>query len=106
MSLNYVRTFLDKHNVTALALYEENTSGMDNFYAKRQLGMDVVDELFAGNALNQEGSMNSGDLWEIANKGFVGRISYDYASKYMAEFSFRLDGSSKFAKGHQWGFSL
>ena len=104
LSLNYVRTFLDKHNVTALALYEENTSGMDNFYAKRQLGMDVVDELFAGNALNQEGSMNSGDLWEIANKGFVGRISYDYASKYMAEFSFRLDGSSKFAKGHQWGF--
>ena len=40
----------------------------------------------------------------MANKAFVGRINYDYKSKYLAEFSFRYDGSSKFAKGSQWGF--
>ncbi len=116
LSLNYNRTFNDVHNIGILALYEENTQSMDNFYAKRQLSMDAVDELFAGNSLNQEGSMNASGyspntklydqngLWKIANKGWVGRINYDYASKYIAEFSFRVDGSSKFASGHQWGF--
>lgn len=104
LSLNYNRTFNDTHNVTALALYEESTSDMDNFYASRQLSLDVVDELFAGNTLNQVGSMDSGNLWKVANKGFVGRFGYDLSSKYIAKFSFRLDGSSKFAKGHQWGF--
>jgi len=116
LQLNYVRTFNEKHNLNVLALYEESTSGMDNFYAYRQLSMDAVDQLFAGNSTNQEGSMN-GDgyqpgrklheqngVWKIANKGLVGRVNYDYSSKYIAEFSFRYDGSSKFAKGNQWGF--
>jgi len=43
-------------------------------------------------------------VWKISNKGLVGRVNYDYSSKYIAEFSFRYDGSSKFAKGNQWGF--
>lgn len=116
LQLNYVRTFNEKHNVNVLALYEESTSRMDNFYAKRQLSMDAVDQLFAGNSLNQEGSMN-GDgyrpdtklsdqngVWRIVNKGWVGRVNYDYSSKYIAELSFRYDGSSKFARGNQWGF--
>lgn len=104
LSLNYSRIFNEVHNVGALVLYEENTQRMDNFYAKRYFDMDAVDELFAGNSENQEGNMNSGNLWKNANKGWVGRVNYDYASKYIAEFSFRLDGSSKFASGHQWGF--
>ncbi|WP_235848808.1 TonB-dependent receptor [Parabacteroides timonensis] len=116
LQLNYVRTFNEKHNINVLALYEESTSRMDNFYAKRQLSMDAVDQLFAGNSLNQEGSMDGSGyrpntkladqngIWKIVNKGFVGRFNYDYSSKYIAEFSFRYDGSSKFASGHQWGF--
>lgn len=104
LSLDYSHTFRENHNVTALVLYEESTTSMDNFYAKRQINLDAVDELFAGNALNQEGSMDDDNLWKFTNKGFVGRLGYDLSSKYIAEFSFRLDGSSKFAKGHQWGF--
>lgn len=116
LQLNYIRSFNDKHNLNILALYEESTSRMDNFYAKRQLSMDAVDQLFAGNSLNQEGSMNGSGyqpntrlenqngVWKIVNKGFVGRLNYDYSSKYIAEFSFRFDGSSKFSSGHQWGF--
>lgn len=33
-----------------------------------------------------------------------GRINYDYDEKYMATAVFRADGSSKFAKGHRWGY--
>jgi TonB-linked SusC/RagA family outer membrane protein len=35
---------------------------------------------------------------------FFGRVNYDYMSKYMATVVLRADGSSKFAKGHRWGY--
>lgn len=117
LSLSYENTFAEKHHVSALVLYEENTSEKDNYYAKRELSMDAVDQLFGGNSANQEASMentgysekNAKDLgakgiWKIANKGWAGRVNYDFSSKYMAEFSFRMDGSSLFAAGHRWGF--
>lgn len=33
----------------------------------------------------------------------LGRVIYDYRGKYLASFAMRGDGSTKFAKGHQWG---
>jgi hypothetical protein len=68
--------------------------------------MDALDQLFAGSTTNQVVYANSGtgDLYHIAYKSFVGRLNYDYASKYLAEFSFRYDASSKNAPAKRWGF--
>ena len=38
--------------------------------------------------------------------GFFGRINYDYAGKYLAEFNIRRDGSSKFPVKDQWATFL
>lgn len=35
---------------------------------------------------------------------FFGRANYDYLGKYLISATFRADGSSKFAKGNQWGY--
>lgn len=35
----------------------------------------------------------------------LGRVNYNYKSKYLVTASFRADGSSKFAPNHRWGFS-
>jgi TonB-dependent starch-binding outer membrane protein SusC len=35
---------------------------------------------------------------------FFGRAFYDYNGKYLVTTSIRADGSSNFAKGHQWGY--
>ena len=34
----------------------------------------------------------------------LARINYNYKSRYMLTASFRADGSSKFMKGHRWGY--
>lgn len=34
---------------------------------------------------------------------FFGRVNYTLAEKYLATFTLRADGSSKFGDGHQWG---
>jgi len=35
---------------------------------------------------------------------FFGRANYDYKGKYLFSAALRADGSSKFAKGNQWGY--
>ena len=35
---------------------------------------------------------------------FISRVNYDYDNKYLLAVIFRADGSSKFEKGHQWGY--
>ncbi|MDR0413559.1 MAG: TonB-dependent receptor [Dysgonamonadaceae bacterium] len=103
-SLHYDRTFAAKHHTGALLLYEESHSTGDNLYAYRQFNIPIP-YLYAGNDDDtQKGSANAGGITDYVVKGLVGRLNYDYAGKYLAEFSFRRDGSSKFAPGKQWGF--
>lgn len=35
---------------------------------------------------------------------FIGQFNYEYANKYLLNFSFREDGSMKFTKDKRWGF--
>ena len=39
-----------------------------------------------------------------ARMGWLGRLNYNYANKYLLEASARYDGSWKFPPGHRWGF--
>jgi TonB-linked SusC/RagA family outer membrane protein len=45
---------------------------------------------------------SGGNTWGLI--GLFSRINYSFLRKYMAEFSFRYDGTSKFPKNSQWGF--
>jgi TonB-linked SusC/RagA family outer membrane protein len=41
--------------------------------------------------------------YESGNLGYIGRLNYNYASKYLAEVLFRTDASNKFAPENYWG---
>ncbi len=104
-TLNYDRTFSDVHHVGAVVGWEVQKCNGDNFYAVRDLAFSMP-YLLAGVDEGQIGGMNtgSGDLYEQANEALIGRVNYSFADRYLLEAQFRYDGSSKFAKGHQWGF--
>lgn len=102
-SLNYEKTIGEKHHIKGLLLYENLKLTNDNFNGNRKFTVDAVDQLYAGNSIQQISS-DPNNVNEFDNQGIVGRLNYDYASKYLAEFSFRNDGSSKFPKGKRWGF--
>ncbi len=101
-SMEYERTFKSAHNIKALLLVEQRKSSGYNFSAARQFSLDAVDQIYAGNTSTQTNNSSVAD--PNVNQGLVGRINYDYKGKYMLEGSFREDGSSKFARGHRWGF--
>jgi TonB-linked SusC/RagA family outer membrane protein len=101
-SLNYEKTFAAAHNVKALVLFEKRQQSGNAFQGYRQFSVDAVDQLYAGNALNQ--TTNSSNVDNVVTEGVVGRLNYDYQGKYFIEGSFRKDGSSKFGPDHRWGF--
>lgn len=61
----------------------------------------AVDQMFAGDAATQ---VNDGSASEWGEVGYVGRIKYDYAKKYLLEFAGRYDGSDYFPPSKRFGF--
>lgn len=102
-SLDYQRSFDNVHNVKALLLFEESKKSGTGFQGAREFSFDAVDQLYAGNVLNQ--STNNFNVYPAeVNEGIIGRVNYDFKGKYLIEGSFRFDGSSKFAENRRWGF--
>jgi TonB-linked SusC/RagA family outer membrane protein len=103
--VNYNRTFSNVHKVVGLLGWEAQNKKGDNFYAQRNLAF-AMDYLLGGVNDNQQSGMLPGtdDLYEIANEAVFGRLNYTYDDRYIGEFQFRYDGSSKFVTTHQWGF--
>lgn len=99
-SISYQNTF-GKHDVGALFLWEMKNYRKDWISAYRQFYVGAIDQMKAGDSTNKN---NDGNAEASAHEGLVGRVNYAYASKYLAEVSFRYDGSYKFAPGHRWGF--
>ncbi len=100
---NYQRTFNKVHDVSVLLGVEsiENTS---NWFSaeRRNYTVSFPDELNFGDPNSQysNGSNPGKNRW----LNYFGRVNYSYKSKYMAEFVWRYQGSSKFASETRWGF--
>lgn len=103
--LNYNRTFDSKHDVKALLGWESQRKKGDNFFARNDLAF-AMDHLVGGTTDNMVSGMlgDPDNLYVIANAAALGRLNYSFADRYIAEFQFRYDGSSKFVEDNQWGF--
>ncbi|MBO9635625.1 MAG: TonB-dependent receptor [Chitinophagaceae bacterium] len=104
LSLNYANTLFRDHNVTGMVLYEQSHYKGDNIYASRNMSLPL-DFLFGGDDDGQIGNTYPNGVSEIATQALVGRATYDFRGKYLAEFTFRYDGSNKYKPGKErWGF--
>lgn len=102
LNASFLRTFADVHTIDAKAVFTASENEGFNFQAYRKDYLSTaVDQLFAGSSI---GMTNTGNSEEGGRMGLVGRVKYDYASRYYIEGSFRYDGSDNFAPGHRWGF--
>ena len=100
LQLEYANRFGD-HSVSGTVVFEEQYNEWEGFNARRELKINVP-YLFAGEADNQEGK--GGTPGDRLNQAFIGQFGYDYAGKYIVDFRFRYDGSSRYPAGHRWGF--
>ncbi|MBD0725442.1 SusC/RagA family TonB-linked outer membrane protein [Flavobacterium sp. L1I52] len=78
-TINYNRTFNEKHAVTGMLT-------------------NLLSSYEQGNAGSVEGSLPA------RNQGVSGRFTYGFDNRYLAEFNFGYNGSERFAQGNRYGF--
>lgn len=99
--INYQRNF-GVHHVKLLQGIERITGDNMEFMAYRKHFVSTaIDQLFAGGDADKN---NSGSASEHARLNYFGRVNYDYANKYLAEFVWRVDGSYIFPVDKRFGF--
>lgn len=101
LGLNYTNKF-GNHSFNSFLIYEEAYSKWDDFIAYREL-MVASEYLFAGEALNQQAT-TEGTPGDRSSHSLIGSLGYDYSGKYLLDFKFRYDGSSRFPEGSRFGF--
>lgn len=100
INANFIRSFGD-HNVSAFVGFEQFTSDYNGLYAFRQYYISsLIQTMDAGSPRDQN---ITGTMTIHARKSWIGRVSYNYQEKYLAEFLFRRDGSLKFPPKGRWG---
>lgn len=88
-----------------------------NIVAGQTIEMSNVEKL---SAERQGASANSDNLWYLSSAyfgdratgaisewtgiGYLGRLNYAFDNKYLFQFNFRADGSSKFSPSERWGY--
>lgn len=99
-TLTYNKTFADKHNLTALAGFQQEDNRFQSITAsKDNLPSNELQEISAGST----DPMAEGRTIDFGLQSFFGRINYDYLGKYLFEANVRYDGSSNFGEGNKWG---
>jgi TonB-linked SusC/RagA family outer membrane protein len=101
-TLTYQTNFNKRHFINALLGLSFQNSDYEYYSFKtihipnESLGMAGMDQGTPSTTLSARTS------WSMLS--YFGRFNYNYRSKYYATFTMRADGSSKFRKGHRFGY--
>lgn len=101
--INYEGKF-GKHSITAMAAVEKSKSSQ----TKKQMLYEKPDpDSFLGTG-STAGTMDTSNSitykYERGSLSYLGRVTYNYADRYLFQFLFRSDASTKFAPANYWGF--
>ena len=104
--LTYNNTWNGVHNFEAMGGTSATTSRWENLSGSRNYFSpdynNVIWGLNGGNKGGLRGQSQGYAEWAIMS--YLGRVSYNYDSKYYITANIRADGSSKLAPGHKWGY--
>lgn len=99
--VNYVKTFNADHNLNAMALVSVYSTNAEEY---KLTGTGVTPGTLwhnLGSASDYSGVSSS--YAKSTMLSYALRLNYNYKGKYLATFSTRWDGSSKFQSGERWG---
>lgn len=100
--LNYHKVIARNHDVSALAVYSEEYWYDRYQYSSRNDRLHP--SLSEVDAALTDIQGTGGNTSTEGLRSFIGRLNYTAFNKYLFEGNFRVDGSSKFLPGSQYGF--
>ena len=101
VNFRYERDFGNHHISLFGALEQLNDDGN---YIGAYRNYYISDKIQTLNAGGEREKDNEGTRWIYSRRSYIGRFSYNYQEKYLAEFTFRRDGSLKYnPEEGRWG---
>jgi len=100
--LNFNRRF-SKHTVEAMLVYEQFKRGATYVNSRAENPVVSQDQMFIYPTDRNFRSTTANESVD-ARRAVIGRANYNFADRYIAEFSFRYDGSPLFPHDKRWGF--
>lgn len=97
----YQHCFKGGHEISAMALYNEEANFSRSLMASREQRIDP--SLSEINAALKNIQENSGTSARSGLRSFVARFNYTALNRYLFEVNARYDGYSRFTRGRQWG---
>ena len=104
-TINYNRTFAEKHDMTFLAGHELSQTVSEGLSLSGTAGKEHYYQQAFYDATKMQNDINySSSYVKKSMLSFFGRVNYSYDNKYLLAASIRADGSSVLAEGHKWGY--
>ncbi|MDO5570955.1 MAG: SusC/RagA family TonB-linked outer membrane protein [Bacteroidales bacterium] len=97
--IDYAKS-IGKHNFNAMVNYQSQVRNTNFTSAKRKGYPTTFVEQVENGATIVDAKGGEGK-W--GSSSYIGRISYDYAGKYMAQFNVNTNGSLNYSKDKRWG---
>lgn len=102
-TITYDATFADKHHLNIMGLFSMNAYSANKQYLQ-YTGVMEGTRWYNMNTGTYDKESSYTSYTENSMMSAALRANYSYAGRYMITGTVRADGSSKFAKGHKWGF--
>lgn len=100
VNATYTKKFGD-HSIFLYGGFEQYTSDYNQLYGYRKYYISTLIQTMDAGA--DQDKNTTGTMSIYARKSWIGRATYDYKGKYLAEVLFRRDGSLKFPPDSRWG---
>ncbi|MDE6036787.1 MAG: TonB-dependent receptor, partial [Duncaniella sp.] len=103
---SYDWTIKEKNNFYALVGFElyhkqtEKTSQKNRYFPDNVTADKAFNNMGLGEAYQSSSEVGTA----VRTTSYFGQLNYNYDHKYLLSATFRADGSSMFAPGHQWGY--
>jgi TonB-linked SusC/RagA family outer membrane protein len=105
LQLTYENTFNNLHHVQGIFVYEKaEQSGSAIFAGRETFPVYTTDQWWAASGTRADDYGGGSADFVNGRASYIGQLNYDYDGKYLANFSFREDGSMNFAPDKRWGF--
>lgn len=103
LMLDYNRTFAEKHNVSGLFGWADESNIFYGITAGKKY-LNDINVPGEGTIVDENTSLSTQSRTRSALQSFFGRAAYSYDDRYYAEFTARYDMSSKFLKVRNGAF--
>ena len=102
-TISYSETFAEKHSVNLMGLFSMTGDNYENYFWKFTNPLENT-KWYNMPSGEYDATSSKSNYSEYSMMSWALRANYSYAGKYMVTATVRGDGSSKFAKGNQWGY--